>query len=774
MWGWVKRESGMGKKGCAMKPASNLSGDTGTPGSTSLAFAPVFVLVFLLLGSAAFGEENAVQAPRNPSSAKECALCHYRWVDTFFVDGRGSDLVPYQAEKVAASSEMCFSCHDGSVVDSRERVYNDRHHAVGKPPPEGMTIPDIFPLDADGNMQCATCHTAHGVSSEMGMEKTVFIRTSNDNSSMCRMCHTDKVGGPNAGNHPVDTTALKISSDLLQMGAVEGTEKNRVVCETCHTVHGAANNRFLVDSVRGGSHLCLDCHKDKAAIVDSGHDLRKSAPSSKNTHDQIPAESGVCGSCHLIHRADHLVLWGRKKVAEHKGKGTMAEDMCLSCHSNGGIAEKKQLSGYSHPFSMTLDDKGIQTDLPVYDKAGRRVPLGQGIVSCGTCHDPHLGPSSAGGGNRAAYFLRLPDSPEPILCRQCHPREALVEKSDHDLVFGKKKLRNIQGKLPEETGPCGACHLLHNSERTDLLALQVLSAGKKHPAARSCLTCHAETGIARNKQIGKQSHPLEIHPSAKNMETTLPLFNAKNGRPEESGVISCLTCHNPHVWNAATDHVEPSAGTEGDARTSFLRLPASPSPLLCANCHRQKGYVEKTDHDMITAAPESRNVKGQDPVQSGPCGACHSVHNAAYGVRLWARKFGRGSGVMDMMCKSCHRQGDIAAAKVPRVDSHPGGMLITNIGRNTPGRPNYFPLFGKRSGKKITVGDIACASCHDVHHWDPKQNRPGTGENVEGRATTSFLRMQTYSIMCIDCHGLDALFRFKYYHNSQKRGPDSR
>jgi hypothetical protein len=50
-------------------------------------------LVFLTGMSFAQGE-----APRNPDSAKECAICHYRWIDTFFVDGRGTDLVEYQAE----------------------------------------------------------------------------------------------------------------------------------------------------------------------------------------------------------------------------------------------------------------------------------------------------------------------------------------------------------------------------------------------------------------------------------------------------------------------------------------------------------------------------------------------------------------------------------------------------------------------------------------------------------------------------------------------------
>jgi hypothetical protein len=56
-----------------------------------------------------------------------------------------------------------------------------------------------------------------------------------------------------------------------------------------------------------------------------------------------------------------------------------------------------------------------------------------------------------------------------------------------------------------------------------------------------------------------------------------------------------------------------------------------------------------------------------------------------------------------------------------------------------------------------------------VHQWNPLFQAKGKGANIEGTATNSFLRMQTYSLLCIDCHGLDALFRFKYYHNPEER-----
>lgn len=285
-----------------------------------------------------------------------------------------------------------------------------------------------------------------------------------------------------------------------------------------------------------------------------------------------------------------------------------------------------------------------------------------------------------------------------------------------------------------------------------------------------CLSCHNPKGVASAKVLGRRSHPVNISLQKRNIHTSFPLYD-KEGEKSDVGLLTCLSCHNPHQWDPQEEGISRVAGLEGDGTNSFLRARSAPAPLLCADCHQEQAYVAMTDHDMTLLAPDSRNMLGQTPAQSGVCGACHLVHNGKNRVRLWARKLKGGNGVMDKMCKSCHSTRAIGSAKVPKVDSHPPGMLITNVGRNTKGKSNYFPLFHKRTGKLVTVGDISCASCHDVHRWDPKVAAPGTGENLEGRTTNSFLRMQTYSLMCIDCHGLDALFRFKYYHNSKQRGP---
>jgi hypothetical protein len=127
---------------------------------------------------------------------------------------------------------------------------------------------------------------------------------------------------------------------------------------------------------------------------------------------------------------------------------------------------------------------------------------------------------------------------------------------------------------------------------------------------------------------------------------------------------------------------------------------------------------------------------------------------------------------MDSMCNSCHSEGGSGKEKIPLIDTHPEGRLITNAGRDKKGAINYFPLFDKYSGANVSVGNISCPSCHEVHQWDPRVNARGRGINIEGTATDSFLRAQTYSLLCIDCHGLDALFRFKYYHDPHERRMD--
>ena len=477
-------------------------------------------LIFAALFLANLSSAEA-QAPSNPNSAKACAICHYRWIDTFFVEGKGTDLVSYQSEKAVATAEMCHSCHDGSVQDSRHKANKNVTHKIGLPVPEHMQIPEQFPLGEGNSLQCATCHTPHALPSGETSDETIFMRASIKDSAMCLMCHPEK--------------------DYLKT---------------------------------------------------SKHNLLHSAPAEKNMEEQTVADTGPCSACHLQHAA----------ARDLSGKSDFSTQLCLTCHSKGNIAESFQLNDNQHPLQI---------------------------------------PARVDGGPLA-----------------------------------------------------------------------------------------------------------------------LPLFNSYGARKTD-GVMTCATCHDAHRWNPNSAQGEVRESVKGDRTNSFLRKAA---PKLCGDCHFEKAYIEKTDHDLSITAPASINIIAQQPEQSGLCGVCHLVHNSKNEMLLWARGFGPGNNMMEMVCNSCHSKEGVAKEKIPPVYFHPREKLIRNEGRK-----NFFPLFHAGTGKRVLEGNISCPSCHDAHLWNSGSLSPGNGQNLEGGLDDSFLRPKASFELCAECHQKDAPVKFKFFHDEEKR-----
>jgi predicted CXXCH cytochrome family protein len=367
----------------------------------------VYLNIFLFLAIFTFNASfAAVEAPKNPNSAKECAICHYRWIDTFFLEGKGSDLVPYQSEKVAATPEMCFSCHDGSVRDSRTKRDKDYGHKTNMSPPAHMNIPKVFPLDETGKVQCATCHTAHGVPSGGNTHETIFMRVSNKNSAMCTQCHADKDGGLNAGNHPMGSMKKEVPYKLVSQGAVTGNPMNRVICETCHTAHGSRYETLLVDGA-GNSSLCLDCHKDKNIFTPEGK--RKpfhviNVPQGKSKIPQALLNKGAklgyngiitCQTCHKVHnnKTEKQLLLIKKDDTSF---------FCLTCHK-----DKKYLKNTKHNLARTA---------PHEKNLKGKTAAESGI--CSACHLPHASARKLSG--KGDFTTQL--------CLSCHTKGNVAEK----------------------------------------------------------------------------------------------------------------------------------------------------------------------------------------------------------------------------------------------------------------------------------------------------------------------------------------------------------
>jgi predicted CXXCH cytochrome family protein len=362
------------------------------------------------------------------------------------------------------------------------------------------------------------------------------------------------------------------------------------------------------------------------------------------------------------------------------------------------------------------------------------------------------------------YFIR---QASPQICSECHHDKFYIANSKHDLSRVAPEARNIRNQTPFQSGACGTCHMVHNAQQPFLWA-RPQPAGNGGGIDGLCIDCHKDKGLAGKKVIKDYSHPINLKPAEKGIAATLPLYDG-NGKVSPEGLLSCPTCHDPHRWAPTETDITNRLEVEGSSQNSFLRLENSPVPRLCESCHTAQAYVEKTDHDLVFAAPSALNMVGQTPLESGTCGACHLVHNSRNKIRLWARDLTGDSGLPEMMCLSCHSTSGAAGNKVPQIASHPAGKLITNVGHDNSGRADYFPLFDEATGQPITVGNISCPSCHNAHQWSPEIASAGSGFKQEGSADNSFLRVQSPDLPCMNCHGPDGLFKYLYFHDPGKR-----
>ena len=757
-----------------------------------------------------------VEAQLGESANRECATCHVMWLTDF----KRTDVTPLVAYDprpvteagrvdVASTERVCFSCHDGFVLDSRFLWRDRRHdHPVGQKPSEKVKIPTsggkvVFPLSGEGKVYCGTCHTAHGVDFKQ-KDSPTFLRAKNVDSSLCLACHLDQATGPEEGNHPVFAKLAQLPGELAAAGARTGRDGS-VICQSCHRMHGAPERKMLmVDNAQ--SKLCQTCHADKKEVVNSKHDLALIAPDARNRNKQTTAESGTCGACHVPHNARGPALWAREPL---KGADPTAA-ACLGCHNDEGIARKKTPGTHSHPVNVAMNTIGMTTTekgwtsrfagpkdkppmpLPLYDAHGQHVAR-DGRVGCGSCHDPHVwapapraeqaktakGPAAtqpAEGakpvdptkleGDGTNSFLRIALDKDSSLCTNCHVDKAAVARSKHSAAV----MVSADKKKATPDSLCGTCHQPHNAKSGNLWA-RATGPGKG-PTEKLCTECHRDGGSASAKLTGANSHPVAVTLKRVPDQLSLPLFD-EHGKVATKGQVDCGTCHDPHQWEPRDvgSRAGANAKVEGNARNSFLRLPAAPDGELCVQCHTEQRLVRKTEHDLAVVSPKATNLAGQGIADSGVCGQCHVPHDAKLPLRLWARTPGKGADPNEQLCRSCHDKGGMAQAKQPPAPRHPESVSAWSQSVRARFRVASAPLPVFDAGGAVDdAGVISCPTCHNPHQWSAKAAVEGPGRNTEGDARSSFLRVaNSEQFLCADCHGQDALFRYKYFHGKTSR-----
>lgn len=669
-------------------------------------------LAFAAAGGNAFAESF---------TQEKCSLCHI--LDSRFIESDSAAVAPLRAE---GERRVCFSCHNGTVVDDRETLWQGAQH----PPPQGRKGP------------CSACHSPHGQGGWSVLAGT-SVPLRRGGNALCLGCHRSH--GPDGGS-------------IHRSGFPDGG------CQECHKAHGGMGEALL----RGPEEqMCLRCHIAMDSALRGGHSWKTVSASVKGPESAPPA----CTSCHPVH--------ARGKEADSPSA------LCGRCHP--GQLSRSADGAARHPsVEKCLNCHTVHTRSEETGKAFRGIDM-KPVPLCGRCHSGEIAETNAKARDRGTHpsfreekdiclrchrihapapRTRLLATDRPYFCLDCHKDQNTILQSGEIALahpvfeyVDRRKWAEAAREKKIFVGPrgelvCQTCHLLHRSDPgTALLP-------KGNWAAERCLLCHeGKSGMEHRPLPGGKvnascgdCHPVhgQVNRKTRDAEDAgregakdpwgvvcskchkeasrhlpgredrsvprgkgLPAFDAQGRRADVTGAISCPTCHESHG---------PSTGNKR------LRRSYAQSGFLCTACHREKETIALTRHDL-------RGISGKSI-----CEPCHLPHGGKAPL-MWGLSADGGEGQWET-CRSCHRDKGFGSP-VPR-EGHPVNVVAARP------VPEKFPLFGQ-GGRKARTGVLTCSTCHEVH---------GTGFLPLGEVTGLLLRAEAgqeaedigRTRTCVPCH----------------------
>ena len=742
--------------------------------------------------------------------ARACTVCHLEWMEQF-QSGAGSALIERppstKGQPYASRSEVCFGCHDGSVSDSRRRVWLEHGHSTGVAPPASMTIAPLLPL-VDGKLACRTCHTAHNTASlQIGsadIAGSVFLRMANETGQLCMTCHTDKTGGLAMGTHPVGGMPWPIPEELVAAGARQGPNPREITCQVCHTPHGARQDHLLVMGTES-SQLCLTCHAQLRPGL-----WRPGAPREHPQNPPLatvsqreaikamgtrtgPGDTLICLSCHKLHHGLASTYLLADALTDSR--------LCLRCHP-----ERSDMFGGPHDLRLAApNERNRLGQTPAvsgpcgachsfHQLARRPDPQPADTTGlCATCHESgqcahkatglpfshpqkvppdrlaavgrlelYRGPEDTQANNIACltchnpHQMKVPHfllSRSDSLCANCHGDHVASLEGEHDFST-HPQLKNARGRTAVEAGKCGFCHAVHNALGP---AMWIATRPSPRDGDDLCLQCHRADGLAA-KSAPELRHPSgpatrgKVQPSA----GYWPRFDAQ-ARQSKDGFLACGTCHEVHA--------------DSNADPAMLRAFAhAPSSRWCLLCHASVRPIAASSHAEAVLRKHLGPASGLSSLSF--CGPCHAVHAkaGAAAAGMWAAPPGPAEYPQDMgRCLGCHGKG--GPAPLVHVTIHPTVPMRNVVEIQSPA---FLPLVSEK-GELGAEGRITCETCHLPHGRPPSRGLPAVDPSntteSESRALSSMLRPYVAPNLCSGCHGFEGLRNFLFYHFPQKRGP---
>lgn len=698
---------------------------------------------------------------------RTCTACHLEWMKPLDVGQPTALIAPPDDPRdypAVSRADACLSCHDGSVVDSRQAVWLEHGHRTGITPPADMTVPERLPL-ADDKVVCRTCHSAHtrgGSGNEL--KDAVFLRVEGSPAQLCTECHGGFDTGPQHGMHPL----AEVPKDAVPAGTFAAIdERGQMTCYACHNAHGTVYEHLLVANPLSND-ACVSCHAaaQPQIFAEQHRSMHGKLPKLSDSQAAVargfaggelgPNNTLLCLTCHAVHEARsdrNLLVFNRAErdatctgchaqqqtivgtthdlrtnhpdAVNLLGETAAASGVCSSCHGAHQFARET--------VATKLDPSGECITCHRADGLASAATLGDHNhpeASCGDCHNPHA--------TTAGNFLAA----EPVqLCSGCHRDQATLVSGPHSLNRDAAKWPSAAAETQDA---CLACHRPHGDAEHGLWRVAPLASVSVMSDA-ACLACH-ENAMPQSDAKLAMLHARGVNENAR--QSGLPLSAQADG----TALIGCNTCHNPHG--------------SGEAAALLRSAAANPSQAVCTTCHPDQRYIDTIGH-----APEFLSQAGYDGTGCRPCHVVHGPLSEHTDKLLWptwlSSDIEPNAPAADRYCFACHSPSGPVLLPDPHL--HPETVMYNVVEPNAPG---YLPLFNS-AGDVAADGMIACETCHLTHGRDRPAPMPAAAELLDARelrARLWHLRTVRGESICTTCHGVDTLRRFIYFHDPRRRG----
>jgi predicted CXXCH cytochrome family protein len=562
-----------------------------------------------------------------------------------------------QQPALGSSSNLCLSCHDGTVAVGQTTPYGNIRMQGAMYPQDvfGTSLQGVHPFNfklpldqntpnlwpeviagtgthnravklIDGNVQCTSCHDPHNQNIDPVAQK--FLVMDNTGSALCLACHTTDPGpGPMGALSPAGTTrasAARLASAHRPLGALmlvstSSSTSAPTLANTSAPMSALTELATFEEGEESTSSPKPRRPNPLAYWQASAHALasHKVSKGARVGSYGTGARNG-CMSCHMPHNAPggKSLLAGPIPSVPNMDAATQN---CITCHNGSSVVSPTipnvfaEFAKTGHPFPTTTNKHTVGESTVLNNNRH---------ATCVDCHNPHssrrsdslsstriraaqYGAAGISATDGTTVINRATDQYET--CLRCHGTSA-----------GKQTLTQF-GYLPVWTVSSGdPLNIIPQFSRTATSAHPVMR-DRNSPLSQPSLLQYMwnQSGTVQGRAMGTRILCTDCHNSDDNREFG---GNGPNG-PHGSQY--------PHILERRYEMSQvapPPAGGPGSTIQNLFPNPildpgcssypcASPYSM-CAKCHDLKNIVSNSSFTQ-----HARHIN-----DGFSCSICHTAH----------------------------------------------------------------------------------------------------------------------------------------------------